>query len=561
MAQKKTLGESLVEEGKITPEQLKAAQAQEKNTGQRLGKVLVSMGLIPEEEIVNFISKNFDLPRIELNNYVINSKIIQLIPEDLARKYLLIPILKIGDRLTCAMVDPWNVFALDELRMKTNFIIEPAIATKDEIETALDEYYGTKGTIEEVVEIISSDALGLKEGEEMDLEKLEEIVKEPIVIKLVNLTIMKAIKDGASDIHIEPEKDELITRFRVDGMLYKVPSAPKYLQAGIISRLKILANLDIAERRVPQDGRFNIKTGNKEIDFRVSSIPTIYGENIVLRLLDSSSALVPLEDVGFSKENLAMFNKLIAKSHGIILVTGPTGSGKTTTLYASLDKINTIDKNIITVEDPVEYRLAGIRQIQINPKVNLTFSSGLRSILRQDPDIIMIGEIRDYETAEIAVQASLTGHLVFSTLHTNDAPGAITRLVDMGVEPFLISSSVIGILAQRLIRGICPKCKTKYTPTKDSLREIGITEDEDIDFCRGKGCAHCMNMGYKGRMAIFELMTMDDNIRHLTDARESSKEIKKAAQSGGMITLREDGIDKIKKGLSTIEEVLRITQD
>ena len=561
MAQKKSLGESLVEDGKITPEQLKEAQDKEKSTGQRLGKVLVDMGLIPEEEVVTFISKNFDLPRIELNNYIINSKIIQLVPEELAKKYLLIPVLKIGNRLTCAMVDPWNVFALDELRMKTNFVIEPAIATKAEIETALDEYYGTKGTMEEMIEIISSDALGIKEGEEIDLEKLEEIVKEPIVIKLVNLTIMKAIKEGASDIHIEPEKDELITRFRVDGMLYKVPSAPKYLQSGIISRLKILANLDIAERRVPQDGRFNIKMGSKEIDFRVSSIPTIYGENIVLRLLDASSALVTLEEVGFSKENLAIFHKLITKSHGIILVTGPTGSGKTTTLYASLDKINTIDKNIVTVEDPVEYRLAGIRQIQINPKVKLTFASGLRSILRQDPDIIMVGEIRDYEAAEIAVHASLTGHLVFSTLHTNDAPGAITRLIDMGVEPFLISSSVIGVLAQRLVRGICSKCKKKYTPNKESLKEIGISEDEPIDFYRGKGCAYCMNMGYKGRMAIFELMVVDDSIRRLTDTRKSSEDIKKAARSGGMITLREDGIDKIKKGLTTIEEVLRITQD
>lgn len=558
---KKSLGESLVEEGIITAEQLKTAQVEERRTGQRLGKALVKLGFIAEDDLVSFLSAKLGLPRIELSNYLIDPKIVELVPEELARKYELIPVLKIGNRLTCAMADPWNIFALDEIRAKTNMVIEPAVATEAEIRKALNEQYGAKGTMEDLIKSIDEEKLGIEGGKEPDVKKLQGMVEEPVVIKLVNLIVMKAIREGASDIHIEPEEESLKTRLRVDGMLHEISSPPKHLQSAIISRIKIMANLDIAERRIPQDGRFSLKMEGKEVDVRVSCIPTIYGENVVMRLLDAASAVLSLEQLGFSKGMLDKFNKLILRPHGIILVTGPTGSGKTTTLYASLDKINTVEKNIITIEDPVEYKLAGIRQMQVEVKVDLTFANGLRSILRQDPNIIMVGEIRDLETAEIAIQAALTGHLVFSTLHTNDAPGAITRLIDMGVEPFLASSSVIGVLAQRLVRKICADCKEKHTPTKEALKDIGLSGEARIDFYSGKGCPKCMNTGYKGRIGIYELMIPDEKIHNAIVAKAPTEEIRKLARAAGMITLMEDGIGKIRNGVTSVEEVLRVTRE
>jgi len=558
---KKSLGDSLVEAGIITAAQLRQAQDEEKNTGIRLRKVLIDKGMVSEEDLAEFISNKLSLPRIELSNYLIDPKIIELVPEELARKHDLIPILKIGNRLTCVMVDPWNIFALDEVRAKTNLIIEPAVATESEIKKSLSQYYGTKGSMEELIKTMHEEKVGLKEEKDIDLNKLGEIIEQAPVIKLVNLTIMKAVKEGASDIHIEPEEESLKIRFRVDGMLYEVSSPPKYLQFAIISRIKIMARLDIAERRKPQDGSFSIKIEGRDIDIRVSCVPTIHGENVVLRLLDVSSVLLGLEQLGFSKPVQDAYEKLILRSHGIILVTGPTGSGKTTTLYASLDKINTVEKNIVTIEDPVEYKLRGIRQIQVNLRADLTFANGLRSILRQDPNIIMVGEIRDFETAEIAIHAALTGHLVFSTLHTNDAAGAISRLIDLGAEAFLVSSSVIGVLAQRLIRSICPHCKEKYIPAKETLKDIGLDEEEKTEFYKGKGCSKCLYSGYKGRIGIFELMTMDDKIHNLTTSKAPREEIKRQAVASGMITLRDDGIQKIKEGLTTIEEVLRVIQE
>ena len=559
--QKKSLGESLVGEGIITLDQLKQAQEEEKRTGKRLRTVLVKLGLIAEDDLVSFLSEKLGLPRIELGNYLVDPKITELVPEELARKYELIPVLKIGQRLICAMVDPWNVFAVDDIRARTNLTIEPAVATETEIKKALNEHYGAKGSMEDLIKSIDEGKLGLKENKELDVKQLQGIVEEPVVIKLVNLIIMQAIKEGASDIHIEPEEEVIITRFRVDGMLHKLNSPPKHLQSAIISRIKIMANLDIAERRIPQDGRFTLKIEGKQIDVRVSCVPTIFGENIVLRLLDASSTVMTLEQLGFSKEIFAKYSKLIVRPHGIILVTGPTGSGKTTTLYASLDKINTQEKNIITIEDPVEYKLSGVRQIQVDTKVNLSFANGLRSILRQDPNIIMVGEIRDFETAEIAIQAALTGHLVFSTLHTNDAAGAITRLIDMGVEPFLASSAIIGVLAQRLVRKICPDCKEKFAPTKEALKDIGLAPEAKIDFYQGKGCAKCLNTGYKGRISLYELMLPDDKIRNAIIAKAPANEIRKLARSSEMLTLMEDGIEKIKQGITTVEEVLRVTQE
>ncbi len=558
--QKRSLGDSLVEEGILTPEQLKKAKAEEKRSGLRLRKVLVKLGFMSEEDLVFFLSNKLGLPRIELSGYLVDSKTIELIPENLARKHELVPLFKIGNRITCAMVDPWNVFALDEVRMKTGMIVEPAVATETEVKKALDEHYGAKGTMEDVIKAIDEKNLDIKEGE-IDLKKLEGVAEEPVVVKLVNLIVMKAVREGASDIHIEPEEDVLKTRFRVDGVLHEVSSPPKHLQSAIISRIKIMASLDIAERRAPQDGRFTLKMEGKEIDIRVSCMPTIYGENIVMRLLDVSSALLSLKDTGFSKEVLEKYQKLIFHPHGMILVTGPTGCGKTTTLYVSLDKINNVEKNIITIEDPVEYKLSGIRQMQVNPKVDLTFANGLRSMLRQDPDVIMVGEIRDFETSEIAVHSALTGHLVFSTLHTNDAAGALTRMIDMGVEPFLVSSSVIGVLAQRLVRTICKSCKEEYAPTKEELRDIGLLDESGTKFYRGKGCPKCMNTGYKGRIGIFELMIMDEAIRKLTIAKAPHDEIKKQAVSSGMVTLKQDGIQKVKSGVTTVEEMLRATQE
>jgi len=549
--QRRSLGESLVEEGILTEDQLRKAQEEEKQSGQRLRKVLVRMGFVDEGDLVSFLSSKLGVPRIELANTLIDPKTIELVPESLARKYELIPVLKIGDRLTCAMVDPWNVFALDELRIKTQFTVEPAVATEGEIRRALDEHYGAQGTIEELIRSIDEKKPGLKEDRELGAKELEGIVQEPVVIKLVNLLIVKAVQEGASDIHIEPEEETLRTRVRIDGMLREVPSPPKHLHSAIVSRIKILANLDIAERRTPQDGRFNLKMEGKQIDIRVSCYPTIYGENVVLRLLNVSGALLRLSELGFSERVLSAYNELVKKPWGMILVTGPTGSGKTTTLYASLDKINSAEKNILTIEDPVEYRLSGIRQSQVHPKAQLTFASGLRSILRQDPDVIMVGEIRDRETAEIAIQAALTGHLVLSTLHTNDAAGAATRLVEMDVEPFLVSSSVVGILAQRLVRRICEGCKEKGTGKQGGGRE---------EFY-GKGCPRCMNTGYKGRIGIFELLVLDEKIRELIVSKSSAEEIRRYARSHGMTPIREDGLRRVLEGLTTLEEVVRVTQE
>ncbi|MFH2137504.1 MAG: ATPase, T2SS/T4P/T4SS family [Candidatus Omnitrophota bacterium] len=534
--QKKLLGESLVEEGIITAEQLRQAKGEESRSGVRLRKLLVKMGFIDEYDLVAFLSEKFEVSRIELNNYLISPKVIELIPEDLARKYELIPILKIGGNLTCAMVDPWNIYALDELRLKTGFIIDPAVATEAEIHKALDEYYGAKGSLEDILKTLEEEKSKAKGKPGDSAKELAELSGEPLVMRLVNLIIAKAVSEGASDIHIEPEENSLRVRFRVDGLLHEAAKPAQYLQASIISRIKVMSNLDIAERRIPQDGRFNLKMEGKAIDVRVSCMPTVYGENVVLRLLDTSSAFRALNEMGFPEVMLKEYNKLIYRPYGIVLVTGPTGSGKTTTLYASLDKINAIEKNIITVEDPVEYKLPGIRQTMVNSKVNLTFASGMRAILRQDPDIIMVGEIRDTETAEIAIQAALTGHLVFSTLHTNDAASAVTRLIDMGIEPFLIASSVIGVIAQRLVRVICKECK-------------------------GKGCPVCLEKGYKGRVGIYELLVPDEDIRQMMMKRASSEEIRIAALKKGMRSLRESGLEKVKAGITSEEEVLRVTQE
>ncbi len=563
MREMKSLGASLVEAKLLNSEELKLAEKEAKKISSSLRKAILKLGLIDEDSLVSFLSTHLGIPSIDLSTYLIDPVILQHVPKDLAEKYELIPVFKIGDTLTCAMSEPLNIVAQDEIRVKTGFNIEAVVAKESDIKSAIYSYYGEKTSIEDVVKELEQVEADLKSGKEIATKRLQDLAQEPPLIRLVNLLIMKAIKEEASDIHIEPEENTLRVRYRIDGILHDVEAPPKHLQQAIISRIKILSNLDIAERRIPQDGRFQVSAENRRIDIRVSCVPTIFGENIVLRLLDTTHLKLNLADLGFEKEELEKFERLIQRPHGIILVTGPTGSGKTTTLYAALNKINSAEKNIITIEDPVEYRLEGVRQIQVNSKVNLTFANGLRSILRQDPDIIMVGEIRDKDTAEIAIHSALTGHLVLSTLHTNDAAGAITRLIDMGIEPFLVASSVIGIVAQRLVRIICSGCKEAYQVSEKLLESINVEKilNKSLYFHHGRGCNKCFNSGFHGRTAIFELLFMEETVRDLTLKKASTGAINQAAVKLGMRNLRESGLNKVSSGITTIEELMRVTEE
>lgn len=557
------MGELLVEGGIITLEQLARALEEQRHTGEEIGTILVKLGYATKEEVLNCLSEQLGIPYIELGDYSIDPEAISLVPSSLVHKHKAIPVFKIGDVLTLAMTDPRDITVIDEFRRATDLEIEPAIASEADIRQAIEQYYGpstplVSSDIDEVIQKIEEE----KPREEVDKgpEDLREIAEEAPIVKLVNLIISQAIRDRASDIHIEPEEDCLRVRYRIDGILHEAFSPPKHLQAAITSRIKILAEMDIAKSRTPQDGRFKIKFEDREVDIRVSTLPTAYGENIVLRILDKSSVLINLEELGFADSSLRTFRNMLSSAYGIIFVTGPTGSGKTTTLYAALNSINSVEKNIITIEDPIEYRLRLIRQSQVNPKAGLSFARGLRAILRQDPDVIMVGEIRDSETANIAIQAALTGHLVLTTLHTNDAPGALTRLREMGVEPFLIASATVGVIAQRLVRKICPQCKVEYKPSNGLLKELQLTSaKEKLSFYKGKGCRACKNTGYRGRTGIYEIMPMDDDIRELTLSGASSDVIKTQAIKNGMITLRQDGLLKALKGITTLEEVLRVT--
>ncbi|MBI5746745.1 MAG: type II secretion system ATPase GspE, partial [Nitrospirae bacterium] len=489
---------------------------------------------------------------------IIDPDLLKVIPETLARRYQVMPISKRDKALTVAMVDPLNVFAIDDIRRLAGLDIHPVVSTEGDLLKAIDRFYGSKTTMEEAARDMDMEGYGQTIVEQVT--DIEKIADDTPVIKLVNTMIMQAVRDGASDIHIEPDQDLLRIRYRVDGMLHEVMSIPKHLHAGVISRIKIMADLDISEKRVPQDGRIQMRIGEKDIDLRISTLPTIFGEKIVMRLLDKSGIKLGLGEIGFSSDTFKRFSGMIRRPYGLILVTGPTGSGKTTTLYAALNSINSIDKNIITIEDPVEYQLKVVNQVQVYPKVGVTFASGLRSILRQDPDIIMVGEIRDSETATIAIQAALTGHLVLSTLHTNDAAGAIVRLVDMGAEQFLVASSLLCVVAQRLIRRICPRCKKAYQPPNDLLKSLGL-KMVDVSFMKGEGCQECRSTGYAGRDGIYELLCIDEGIRNLIASKASSSAIRSHAISNGFVTLREEGIKKALKGQTTVEEVLRVTQE
>lgn len=473
------------------------------------------------------------------------------------------PLRQVNNSLSVAMANPHDYHTIEMLHVASNFDIKAFPADEEEILSAIQYYYETSSTtMEKIIEDISSEDAELMFSEDEDVDHLREVAQEAPVVKLVNLIISRAIEVGASDIHIEPFEGKLKIRYRIDGILHDAESPPKRLQSAVVSRIKIMAKLNIAERRLPQDGRIKLKVLNKSIDLRVSTIPTLYGESVVMRILDRSTVFLSLDKLGFPEKPLRQFENLIQKPYGIILVTGPTGSGKTTTLYASLDKINSPDKKIITIEDPVEYQLTGVNQIQVKPKIGLNFANGLRHIVRQDPDIIMVGEIRDSETAEIAIQSALTGHMVFSTLHTNDAAGAITRLLDMGVENYLVASAVLGILAQRLIRILCMHCREQFIPDEKILNEIGlIKETQNFSIFRAKGCEECSYTGYRGRTGIYELLIIDDEIRQLILQKASAHVIKQKAISLGMRTLREDGWDKVKKGASSVSEVIRVTQE
>jgi type IV pilus assembly protein PilB len=553
MPQKFEIIDLLVKQGVISQEQLAKAKDETKRTGLSLERAMQKLGFINEEDIARILADSLGLAYLNLEDYIMDMELIKLIPEASARKYKVIPLFKIANSLNIGMVNPQDIVALDQVRHLTKIdTVEPIVVSEKSLEKVIDSSYGVSGSIEEIVRSIDKEKIveSAKRG-------VAEVAEEAPIVKIVNIMVMQAVKERASDIHIEPEEDNFRVRYRIDGILREVNILPKNLQSAVISRVKILAKMDIAESRKPQDGRIRLKVESRDLDIRVSTFPTVHGENIVMRLLDKSSVLLGLKEVGFTEE-LGVFEKLIRRPNGIILVTGPTGSGKTTTLYAALTAISSMEKNIITIEDPVEYELPLIRQTQINPKAGITFANGMRAILRQDPDIIMVGEIRDKETAEIAIQAALTGHLVFSTLHTNDAPSAVTRLIDMGVEPFLISSSVIGILAQRLVRLVCNKCKEEYSPERQVLKDLGISESSR--FFRGKGCNACKNTGFLGRSAIFELCLVNDEIKKMIEARRPADEIKKKAISLGMKTLRDDGLKKAKAGLVSLEEVLEVTQ-
>ncbi len=554
LRRQKEITDILLKQGLISEDMLAKAREETSRTGLSIDRALEKLGFITAEDIVRVHAEATGLPYIDLTDYIVDREIIKLVPEKIAKKYNAVPIFKISNTLTVGMLDPQDIVAVDQIRRVSKIdLIEPVLVSEKGLQKILDTCYGATKSVDEIIRSIDQDHLTDVAGVDVGAE-----AAEAPVVKLVNTIIMQAAKDRVSDIHIEPEEESLRIRSRIDGILREVILLPKKLQSPVISRIKILSRLDIAESRKPQDGRIRMKIDSKNLDIRVSTFPTVYGENVVMRLLDKSSMLLGLKDAGLSSDDLKHFDKLIRHPNGIILVTGPTGSGKTSTLYSALTIINSVEKNIITIEDPVEYEIPLIRQTQINPAAGITFATGLRSILRQDPDIIMVGEIRDKETADVSIQAALTGHLVFSTLHTNDAPSALTRLLDMGIEPFLISSSVVGILAQRLVRVLCDKCREEYKPAKDALKNMGI--DPEATFYRNKGCKKCKDSGFVGRTGLFELLVINDEIKKMVDERRSADEIKKKAVERGMTTLRDDGLLKAKNGLTTIEEVLRVTE-
>ena len=553
----------LIEAGLLSEEQLKQAIIDHKRTNMKLGQYLVREGIVSGSQVADIISQQLKIKKYNPDDYPIDIELSKVIPLELAQKYQAAPLRKTKFLLTLAMTDPMDITALDSIEVYTNTEVESVICTYQELNHLIGSLYGTYSGIDGVLEGMQEMQIERDDDEDssrsaiedIEVSSLQDMAEEAPVIRLVNSILSQAVREGASDVHISPEKDYVQVRFRVDGKLHELPAPPKTMILLIISRLKILSNMDISVSRIPQDGRFTIKMDEKEINIRSSTIPTIYGENMVLRLLDTSGGVQSLEELGMSKADIRKLEPMIHKPYGMILSTGPTGSGKSTTLYSILKRINQPDINIITIEDPVEYRLNKIRQIQLNRKAGMTFAGGLRSIMRQDPDVIMVGEIRDPETASIAVQSALTGHRVLSTVHTNDAAGAITRFIDMGIEPFLVSSVMLVSIAQRLVRKACPYCKKPYTPPEPALEYWGLNFAENPNFMQGNGCFNCMDKGYKGRTGVYEILLIDEMVQDMILNRKSSQEIARAAvQEGKLTTLKEDAAKKILQGITTIEE-------
>jgi type IV pilus assembly protein PilB len=565
------LGEILLKESLITQDQLEKALEFQRSNGGKLGSCLTKMGFITDDDITGVLSRQYGVPSINLKYYEIDPNVIKLIPQDTALRYQVIPLSRVGSVLTIAMTDPTNVFAMDDIKFMTGFNVEPVVASESAIGEAIGRFYGGASTSHEELtslmkDLVEDEELELAaEEEELDAASLEKAAEEAPIIKLVNLILTDSVKRGASDIHVEPYETEMRVRFRIDGVLQTMMNPPLKVRDAITSRLKIMAKLDIAEKRLPQDGRIMIKYRaegkKKELDFRVSTVPTLYGEKIVLRLLDKENLRLDMTKLGFEPDSLKKFERNILKPYGMVLVTGPTGSGKTNTLYSSVSRLNQVDTNIMTAEDPVEFQLAGINQVQMKDQIGLNFAAALRAFLRQDPNIILVGEIRDFETAEIGVKAALTGHLVLSTLHTNDAPSTISRLMNMGIEPFLVATSVNLICAQRLVRRVCPNCKEELEIPEQALVDAGYTPEEAkvTKIYHGKGCSTCGKRGYKGRTGLYEVMEINDELRELILVGASALELKKKSIEQGMITLRRSGLIKVALGQTTLEEVLRET--
>jgi type IV pilus assembly protein PilB len=564
------LGDLLVKANVINAEQLEQALREQKASNARLGSILVKLGFVSDEDVTNFLSRQYGVPAINLSYFEIDPAVVKLVPQETARRYQILPLSRVGASLTIAMVDPTNVFAMDDIKFMTGFNIEPVVASETAILAAIEKAYGStqEEDLEKVMQSISEEEADVElqaDEEELALSDLERAADEAPIVKLVNLILTDAVKRGASDIHIEPYEKEYRVRFRIDGVLQTIMNPPMKLKDAITSRIKIMAKLDISEKRLPQDGRIMLKMQiggkKKQLDYRVSSLPTLFGEKVVMRLLDKENLMLDMTKLGFEQESLDKFEHAILKPYGMVLVTGPTGSGKTNTLYSSISRLNQPDTNIMTAEDPVEFQLAGVNQVQMKESIGLNFAAALRSFLRQDPNIILVGEIRDFETAEIAIKAALTGHLVLSTLHTNGAPETISRLMNMGIEPFLVATAVHLICAQRLVRRVCKNCAEPLELPQQTLIEAGYSPQEakTAKLMKGKGCSVCNNSGYKGRAGLYEVMEIDDEIRELILVGASAVELKKKAIERGMITLRRSGLIKVAAGVTTLEEIARET--
>ena len=560
---KERLTEILIENKVLTEAQLKKALKIQKQKGGLVKDILVELGFVNEKDLMAALSQGLGIPPITLSRFRIDPEILKLISRDIAKKYKIVPVSKVGNMLTVATADPLNVFVMDDLRAVTGLEVGTIIASQKEVQDVIDQHYG-EYTQEAIVELMedmkSADLKIITEGEikEVDSSQLLKLVEEAPVVKLTNAIMENGIKAKASDILIEPMEKLLRVRYRVDGVLREIESLPRNMSESIVSRIKVMSQLNIAERRLPQDGRFKLVISNGEVDFRVSVLPSARGEKVALRVLDKSQAMLDVEKLGFEERTTKVLKKCVSRPHGMVLVCGPTGSGKTTTLYSLLKHVHNPDKNLITVEDPVEYQIQGVNQVTVRSEVGLTFTGALRSILRQDPDVIMIGEIRDFETVDIAIKSALTGHLVLSTLHTTTACGSLVRLVNMGVEPFLISASLIAIVAQRLVRKLCPKCKEKHDPGETIISNLGIEEKKKV-FYRPKGCERCFNTGYSGRLGICEILTMSPSIRNMILKKAMESDIKNMARKEGMWTLRQDGLARAMEGLTSLEEILRVT--